>query len=82
MNNEEKILAILTSMQSQRHSMEDRQDSTEKILTSMQAEIKGIREELGDLTEAHEGTRTAVNSLLAWSEKVSSIEQLRIPKIM
>lgn len=74
MNNEDKILELLGSMQTS--------------MQAMQADMKGMHEKIDKLTEGQEElredldeVRTSVNALLDWSDRVSSIEQLRIPKI-
>lgn len=109
MNNEDKILELLTAMQARQEkseellgvmqasmqSMQVRQEKSEELLIAMQADMKGMHEKIDVLTEGQEELRkgqdelredldelrTSVNALLDWSERVSSIEQLRIPKI-
>ena len=95
MNNEDKILEMLTAMQASMQSMQARQEKSEELLTAMQADMKGMHEKIDVLTEGQDELRkgqdeiredldelrTSVNALLDWSERVSSIEQLRIPKI-
>ena len=88
MSNEEKILEMLAAMQSQMGTMQsEMKDMHQKIdlLTEGQKELrkdvdelrKGQEERREDLEEV----RTSVNALVDWSERVSSIEALNIPRI-
>lgn len=95
MNNEDKILELLTAMQANMQSMQARQEKSEELLTAMQADMKGMHEKIDILTDGQEELRkgqediqenldelrTSVNALLDWSDRVSSIEQLKLPKI-
>ena len=61
--------------------MDDRLDSMDERLDSMDGRLSSLEEKVDDLAEGQDELRTSVNALLDWSERVSSIEQLRIPKI-
>lgn len=81
MNNEDKILELLTAMQADMKGMHEKID----VLTEGQDELRKGQDELrkgqDEIREDLDELRTSVNALLDWSERVSSIEQLRIPKI-
>ena len=95
MNNEEKIIEMLTAMQadmrdmntrlgsveSRLGSVESRLGSVESRLNTVEAEIQGMHQKIDDLAEGLEEIRGSVNMLLDWSERVSSIEELHIPRI-
>ena len=95
MNNEEKILEMLAAMQTRQEKTEEMLVAMQGSITTMQGDIvsmhgdikningrlDSIEEKLDDLTEAHEVTRDGVNALLEWSDRVSSIKELRIPRI-
>ncbi|MCI9165609.1 MAG: hypothetical protein HFF64_06375 [Oscillospiraceae bacterium] len=95
MNNEEKILEMLAAMQTRQEKTEEMLAAMQGSITTMQGDIvsmqgdikningrlDSIEEKLDDLTEAHEVTRDGVNALLEWSDRVSSIKELRIPRI-
>ena len=102
MNNEDKILEMLTAMQARQEKSEEllgvmqasmqsmqsdiqkingRLDSMDERLDSMDGRLNSLEEKVDDLAEGQDELRTSVNALLDWSERVSSIEQLRIPKI-
>jgi len=49
MNNEEKILEILTQMQDRMDRMEAKQDQTNDRLTRMEADISGLKTDVSDL---------------------------------
>lgn len=78
----------IATMQGDIVSMQGDIASMQGDIASMQGDIKNINgrldsieEKLDDLTEAHEVTRDGVNALLEWSDRVSSIKELRIPRI-
>ena len=88
MNNEEKILEILVAMQSDMRDMnarlgniETRLDRVEARLDRVEAEVQEMRQKIDDLAEGQEEIRGSVNVLLDWSERVSSMEELHIPRI-
>ena len=81
MNNEEKILEILTVMQTQITSMQTDITSMQKDIKRIDGRIDSVEEKLDDLIEAHAETRASVNAILEWTDKVSSITELHIPRI-
>lgn len=74
MSNEEKILEMLVSMQSEIKGVQSE-------IKGMQSEIKEIHEKLDDLIEAHDETRMSVNTILGWTEKVSAAVNFPLPRI-
>ena len=81
MNNEDKILELLTAMQAGMQSMQSDIQKINGRLDSMDGRMSSLEEKVDDLAEGQDELRTSVNALLDWSERVSPIEQLRIPKI-
>ena len=81
MNNEEKILEILASVQTEMKGMRTEIKGMQAEMKGMQAEIKEIHGKLDELTEAHEETRTSVNAILEWTEKVSDAVNFPLPRI-
>lgn len=67
MNNEEKILGMLVSIQ------ED--------IGSMKSDIVSIKEDLAELKESQEETRSGVNSLLEWAEECGNVIKFPLPKV-
>lgn len=74
MNNEDKILELLGAMQT---SMQSMQSDIQKI----NGRLDSLEAKVDDLAEGQDELRTSVNALLDWSDRVSSIEQLKLPKI-
>ncbi len=74
MNNEEKILEMLAAMQGSISAIQTKQEETDQKITAVQAK-------LDDLVESHDEVRTCINALLEWTDKVSSIKVLNIPRL-
>ena len=74
MSNEEKILEMLAAMQSQMGTMQSEMKDMHQKIDLLTEGQKELREDL-------EEVRTSVNALVDWSERVSSIEALNIPRI-
>lgn len=74
MSNEEKILQILSEMQTDMKEVKGRLDR-------LQTDMTGLKEDVAELKEAHEITRDGVNALLEWSDKISEAQRLPLPKI-
>lgn len=51
-----------------------------ELLTSMQAEMKEMKQTLEDLSESHDEVRTSVNAILDWTDTVSTVVPI-VPKI-
>ena len=66
MSNEEKILEMLTAMQSQ---MED-----------VSRRLGNVEEKLDDLIEEHSMTREGVNKLLSWADTAGYIIRFPLDK--
>ena len=95
MSNEEKILEMLVSMQSDIKEIHSDIEGMQSEITGMQSEIKGLQSEvkglqsevkeihgkLDDLIEAHEETRMSVNTILDWTDKVSAAVNFPLPRI-
>ena len=87
MTNEEKILEMLTGMQTQMSGMQTQMSGMQTQITEMQTDIKkldarldSLESKVDTLTEAHEETRTSVNALLDWAERASNSYDLPLPK--
>lgn len=74
MSNEEKILQILSEMQTDMKEVKGRLDR-------LQGDVTDLKEDIAELKEAHEITRDGVNALLEWSDKISEAQRLPLPKI-
>lgn len=65
MNNEDKILEILTQMS-------QRQDSTEKILSQMQSDVSGLKSDVSELKQGQKSLEAKVDNL---ETKVDGLQQ-------
>ncbi len=57
------------------------QELLQAIRTITREEIKPLKEEIEGLKESLEETRTGVNMLISWSEKVSMAASFPLPDI-
>ncbi len=73
MTNEEKILEMLTRIDSRLGSVETRLDFVE-------SELKEVHEKVDDLAESQAELRTSVNAILDWTDTVSTVVPI-VPKI-
>lgn len=73
LTNEEKILEMLTKIDSRLGSVETRLDSVE-------SELKEVHEKVDDLSESQSELRTTVNAILDWTDTVSGVIPI-VPKI-
>ena len=80
MNNEEKILAMLQTMQTSMTAMQTEMKGITTRLDRLEAGQAEIKEALAGVKEAHEITRGALNHLLDWSDKVSDAMDFPLPK--
>ncbi len=102
MNNEDKILQILGTMQEDIHSMKDdiqgMKDDIQDLRSDMQGvkfEIQGLKSDMqgvkSEITKLHgkvdalaksqEQTRVTVNALVEWSDRITSVYELPLPKL-
>lgn len=77
MNNEEKILKILETMQGQIGTMQGQMSKMDARLDRLESDVKEMREDVEVIKEDIQVTRVATNTLLDWAEKVEV--QIRIP---
>ena len=52
-----------------------------EMLATMQKDITTIKEDVAELKEAHEETRSGVNSLLEWAEECGNVIKFTLPKV-
>ncbi len=52
-----------------------------EMLATMQKDITTIKEDVAELKEAHEETRSGVNSLLEWAEECGNVIKFPLPKV-
>ena len=52
-----------------------------EMLATMQKDITTIKEDVAELKEAHEETRSGVNSLLEWAEECRNVIKFPLPKV-
>ena len=95
MNNEDKILQILGTMQEDIHSMKDdiqgMKDDIQDLKSDMQStkdDIQGVKSEITKLhgkvdalAKSQEQTRVTVNALVEWSDRITSVYELPLPKL-
>ncbi len=88
MTNEEKILEMLGTMQDQMNGMQDQMNGMQNQMNEMQSDLRGVKSEItklhgkiDTLTAAHEETRGAVNAIVDWTDRVSEVYELPLPKL-
>ena len=74
MNNEERILTMLEAIQKDITTINDRLDT-------LQEDVATMKEDMAELKEAHEATRSGVNSLLEWAEECGNVIKFPLPKV-
>ena len=52
-----------------------------EMLATMQKDITTIKEDVAELKEAHEETRSGVNSLFEWAEECGNVIKFPLPKV-
>jgi len=80
LTNEEKILEMLTFMQSELKEVHQKVDSLEIKVDNLEIKVDNLETKVNDLAESHEETRTSVNAILEWTDTVSSVVPI-VPKI-
>ena len=72
MNNEEKILQMLEQLQ-------QGQADTNAKLDDTNAKLDAMQEDIAEIKEHAEVTRSATNSLIEWADTVGVITQVQFP---
>lgn len=80
MNNEEKILEMLSTMQGQMNSMQGQMNTMQKQIASIDRRISNVEDKLDDLIEEHSMTREGVNKLLSWADAVGPLVRYPLDK--
>lgn len=73
LTNEEKILEMLTGMQSQ-------MDGMQKDIKNLNIRMDSLESKMDDLAESQAELRTTVNAILDWTDTVSGVIPI-VPKI-
>ena len=50
-------------------------------LDTLQEDVATMKEDMAELKEAHEATRSGVNSLLEWAEECGNVIKFPLPKV-
>ena len=77
MNNEEKILALLTQMQKDISELKQGQAKLEQGQAELRTDIASIKEDVEIIKEDVQITRVATNTLLDWAEQAQV--EVKIP---
>ncbi len=87
MNNEEKILEMLStmqvqmnSMQGQMNTMQGKMDTMQKQIAAIDRRLNSVEDKLDDLIEEHSMTREGVNKLLGWADAVGPLVRYPLDK--
>ena len=88
MNNEDKILQILGTMQDDIHSMKDDIQGLKEDVRGLKSDMQGVKSEItklhgkvDSLAKSQEQTRVTVNALVEWSDRITSVYELPLPKL-
>lgn len=86
MNNEEKILTMLEQMQSDISGMKGDIFGMKADISGMKGDIASLKqgqiamqEDIAEIKEHAEVTRSATNSLVEWADTVGVITQVKFP---
>ena len=95
MNNEDKILEMLGAMQqdiqnmkSDMQGMKSDMQGMKSDMQNMKSDMRGVKTEITKLhskidalAASQEQTRVTVNALVEWTDKVSAVYELPLPKL-
>lgn len=81
MNNEEKILEMLTTMQQDIVDIKTDVAGLKTDVAGLKVSVARLEETVDELKAAHEETRGAVNALLRWAEEVGNTINFPLPRI-
>ena len=88
MNNEDKILEMLGAMQQDIQNMKSDMQGMKSDMQNMKSDMRGVKTEstklhskIDALAASQEQTRVTVNALVEWTDKVSAVYELPLPKL-
>ena len=76
---DEKILSILTQIQTDVSTLKDEVSSLTDDVSSLKEDVSSLKEDMTTVKESCEITRTAVNSLIEWTECASVVLGIPYP---
>ena len=76
---EEKILSVLTQIQTDVSSLKDDVSSLKDDVSSLKNDVAYLKDELEVVKENSEINRIAINTLIEWTECASEVLGIRYP---
>ena len=73
--------AIAQMMDRKLQPINDRLDKMDERLDILREDVATMKEDMAELKEAHDATRSGVNSLLEWAEECGNVIKFPLPKV-